>query len=146
MQAIVRPEYILLATMDLRFPIPTPNWMMPFLSSTGWQVTYWFILLRRPSTNRELESSIFIHFCWVSPHKNFNYILAKKKFQDSRWDLLLMKCSQFQNGTCFYFRWSWVQNQRSEFKPRVASEQITTITAANYQDNTWSLRQDWKAW
>jgi hypothetical protein len=25
MQAIVRPEYILLATMDLRFPIPTPN-------------------------------------------------------------------------------------------------------------------------
>jgi hypothetical protein len=128
MQAIVRLKYTLLATMDLRFPIPTPNWMMPFLSRTGWQVTYWFILLRRPSTNREFKSSIFIHFCWVSPRQIFNYILAKIVFP------------RFQNGTCFYFRWSWVQNQRSEFKPRVAREQITTITAANYQDNTWSLR------
>ncbi|KAH9561434.1 hypothetical protein CY35_05G022500 [Sphagnum magellanicum] len=39
-QAIVRPEYALLATKDLRFPIPTPNRMTPFLSSTGRQVTY----------------------------------------------------------------------------------------------------------
>jgi hypothetical protein len=34
-QAIVRLEYTLLATKDLRFPIPTPNRMTPFLSSTG---------------------------------------------------------------------------------------------------------------
>jgi len=70
-----------LATKDLRFPIPTPNWIMPFLSSIGWQVTYWFILLRRPLTNLELTSSIFIHFCWVSLHKIFNYIL-ELFFQD----------------------------------------------------------------
>jgi hypothetical protein len=34
-QAIVRPEYTLLATKDLRFPILTPNRMTPFLSSMG---------------------------------------------------------------------------------------------------------------
>jgi hypothetical protein len=77
MQTIVGPKYTLLATNDLRFPILTPNWMMSFLSSTGWQVTNWFILLRGPSTNRELMSSIFIYLCWVCPHKIFNYILAR---------------------------------------------------------------------
>jgi hypothetical protein len=58
MQAIVRPKYALLATKDLRFPIPTSNRMMPFLSSTGRQVTYLFLLLRRASTNR-VEKKIF---------------------------------------------------------------------------------------
>jgi len=56
---IVTPEYALLATKDLRFPIPTPNRMTPFLSSTERQVTYWFLLLRRPSTNR-VQKKIFV--------------------------------------------------------------------------------------
>jgi hypothetical protein len=43
---------------DLRFPIPTPNRMTPFLSSTGQQVTHHFTLLRRPSTN-EVRKNLF---------------------------------------------------------------------------------------
>ncbi len=58
-QAIVRPEYVLFATKDLKFPISTPNQMTPFLLSTGRHVTYWFIPLRRPSTNR-VQKKIFV--------------------------------------------------------------------------------------
>lgn len=57
-QAIARPKYASPATKDPRFPIPTPNRMTPFLSSTGRQVTHRFTLPRRPSTNG-VQKNIF---------------------------------------------------------------------------------------